>query len=130
MKNILFAALALATLSLPLPSNAAGSDGLIEWNLIGLHDHTGSGLENVRFDVNVGTIFVHLFGSVRFENGLAAPVDGSCFVPVGGLIFCTVALGFLTLSLDVNIDFSGEATLTDASGFVISTGAMVFVSFD
>jgi hypothetical protein len=120
MMNKLFSA---AVLACALSTNAnAGAEYATSFNIVG-----GLGpddLRSVELDIEIGKRYMAVNGVATTAQGLSYGVAGSCFTLAGGGVLCTVGLGHLTLSINLNSSLSGVIRLTDAVGGVIDDAAV------
>ncbi len=115
--------LAAVLLLLPLPA-LADTDFELSWNISGLF--VGGEFDQlIELDLEFGSRYFPVNGSVVDGGGSSSPATGTCFATGLGGIFCNLQVDQLSYTMVLDENLNGEVRVKDANGFQLDSGTAI-----
>lgn len=77
----------------------------------------------IRLDADIGSRFISTHG-VLSDGEFWAPATGSCFATGVGGVLCNVQADQYSITMDMDGNLSGTATMKNANGMVVDTSSV------
>ena len=120
MKKLILLVTLLTSMSLN-----AQSDYTANWSVEGI-----TSVVSLRYDLDIGSVFIGAHGGVNFDNGLTQPSTGTCYTTAGGGLFCNLSLNSFNMTLDIGASLDGVIRTIGASGEILEAGAIRFTGLE
>lgn len=102
----------------------ADTDFELSWNITGLI--VGGEFDQlIELDLEFGSRYFPVNGSVVDGGGASSPATGTCFATGLGGIFCNLQVDQLSYTLELDENLNGEVRVKDADGFQLDSGAAI-----